>query len=134
MAKKIRLTLPIRTVSLLVVGSIVALGAALPARAADVRHGAKVFRSQCAECHSTKAGKNKTGPSLFGVVGRRAGSVPRYVYSKAMKNSGLTWTEERLDGYLTAPRKAVPGCKMKYRGLKDRAARADLIAFLHKTR
>ena len=116
----------------LIVAAVVALAAALPAQAADAGHGAKVFRSQCAECHSTKEGRNKDGPSLFGVVGRHAGSVAGYRYSDAMKGSGLVWTDAELDAYLTNPRKLVPGCKMKYRGLADSGARADLIAFLNK--
>jgi len=116
--------------SLLIGVSVIALGAALPARAADAGHGAKVFKIQCAECHSDKPGKNKTGPSLFGVVGRAAAGVPGYRYSAAMKQSRLTWSEEELDVYLAAPRKVVPHCKMTYKGLADSAARADLIAFL----
>jgi len=128
------LTLPGRISWLLIVASVVALGTTLPAHAADAGHGAKVFRSQCGECHSVKRGKNKTGPSLFGVVGRGAARVAKYRYSKAMKNSGLTWTVDELETYLVAPRKVVPGCKMKYKGLKDPAARADLIAFLNNAR
>jgi len=102
--------------------------------AADAGHGATVFAEECAACHSVKPGKNKMGPTLFGVAGRDAGGVPDYVYSKALKNSGLAWTEDKLDAYLTAPRKLVPGCKMQYEGLADASARADLIEFLNNTR
>jgi len=134
MSKKMRLTLPGRLAGLLILGAILTLGSARPAQAADADHGAKVFNSQCAECHSTKEGKNRTGPSLFGVVGRDAASVPGYRYSDAMKNSGLTWTDDKLDVYLTAPRDVLPGGKMRYKGLADSGARADLIAFLNNTR
>lgn len=103
----------------------------LQARAAgDATKGADVFDGQCAECHSVKPGKNKKGPSLFGVVGRKAGSVADYSYSDAMKNSGITWTSEKLDEYITHPKKTVPGDKMKFDGLDDAAQRADLIQFL----
>lgn len=103
----------------------------LQARAAgDATKGADVFDGQCAECHSVKPGKNKKGPSLFEVVGRKAGSIADYSYSDAMKNSGITWTPEKLDEYITHPKKTVPGDKMKFDGLDDAAQRADLIQFL----
>lgn len=103
----------------------------LQARAAgDATKGADVFDGQCAECHSVKPGKNKKGPSLFEVVGRKAGSITDYSYSDAMKNSGITWTPEKLDEYITHPKKTVPGDKMKFDGLDDAAQRADLIQFL----
>jgi cytochrome c len=119
---------------LLILSAALALSTARPAHAADVAHGAKVFRSQCAECHSNREGKNKTGPSLFGIIGRKAASVPGYRYSDAMKSSMLLWTDEELDAYVTEPRKVVPGNKMKYRGLTDAAKRADLIAYLDTLR
>lgn len=103
----------------------------VPARAAgDATKGADVFDGQCAECHSTKAGKNKKGPSLFGVVGRKAGNIADYSYSDAMKNSGITWTPDKLDVYIAHPKQTVPGDKMKYDGLENTAERADLIQFL----
>lgn len=104
------------------------------AQAGIAGHGAKVFDEECAECHSVQLGKNKKGPALFGVSGRSAGSVPDYDYSAAMKSSGVTWTADRLDAYITAPRKQVPGCKMKYDGLSSASARADLIEFLNNLR
>lgn len=101
--------------------------------AADAGHGAKVFNEECAECHSAAPGRNKKGPTLFAVVGRVAGGVPDYAYSDAMKASGVTWSPDKLDAYIAAPHKLVPGCKMKYDGLGDAAARADLIAYLANT-
>lgn len=103
------------------------------AQAGDATHGAKLFDEECAECHSAKPGKNKKGPTLFGVAGRTAASVSDYVYSDAMKGSGVTWTADRLDAYIAAPRKLIPGCKMKYDGLSDAGARADLIEYLNNT-
>ena len=107
------------------------LGSGSFARAAgDQSRGADVFDSQCAECHSVKPGKNKKGPSLFGVVGRKAGSIADFSYSEAMKNSGITWTTDKLDDYISHPKKTVPGDKMKFDGLEDAKERADLIQFL----
>jgi cytochrome c len=98
------------------------------ARAQDA--GAAIFKKNCALCHSTKAGENKIGPSLAGVIGRKAGSVPGYNYSDANKKSGDTWDEATLDTYLTDPRKFVPGTKMVFVGLKSPDDRKALIAFL----
>ena len=86
--------------------------------------------AQCAACHSTEAGKNGVGPSLAGVVGRKAGSVAGFAYSDANKASGLTWDEKTLDEYLTAPAKKVPGTKMTFAGLADPAARKAVIDYL----
>ena len=98
--------------------------------AGDATRGSEVFAQECSECHSVREGKNKKGPSMFGVVGRKAAAVPDAVYSDALKGSGLTWTPDKLDAYLAAPKKFVPGGKMKYDGLADAAARADLLAYL----
>lgn len=101
-----------------------------PAMAADAEAGAKVFKTQCAVCHSPVAGKNMVGPSLFGVVGRVAGSAPGFKYSAANKGSGVTWDEANLDKYLPNPRAFIAGTTMTYAGLKNDAQRADLIAYL----
>jgi len=99
--------------------------------AADPRHGADVFETQCAECHSIQPGRNKKGPSLYGVVGRTPGSIPDYSYSDAMKSNPETWSPERLAAYMSNPRSVVHGTKMKYDGLDDANDRSDLIAFLN---
>lgn len=100
------------------------------ARAANAAAGQQVFRSQCAICHSDKAGVNKIGPSLFGVVGRHTGSEPGYDYSVANKNANLVWTPAVLDAYIEHPQKVVPGTKMPYGGLPNATKRANLVAFL----
>ncbi|HET8705418.1 MAG TPA: c-type cytochrome [Pseudomonadales bacterium] len=97
---------------------------------AAINHGADVFDEECAECHSLKEGKNKKGPSLFAVVGRNAGGIADYNYSDALKAGGFAWSAEKIDAYITHPKAAVPGGKMKYDGLNDEKARADLLAFL----
>jgi cytochrome c len=110
--------------------AVIALAPAVSWGAGDAQAGIDVFAGQCAECHSMKAGKNKKGPSLFAVVGRKAASIADFNYSDAMKSSGFTWTPEQIDTYVTAPKKAVSGGTMKYDGLPDAKARADLIAYL----
>ena len=100
-----------------------------PAMAADAEAGAKVFKTQCAVCHSPVAGKNMVGPSLFGVVGREAGSAPGFKYSAANKGSGVTWDEANLEKYLPNPRAFIAGTTMTYAGLKHDAQRADLSAY-----
>jgi cytochrome c len=111
---------------------LVALGGTLtmPARAADPQAGQAAFKTQCGICHSPDAGKNMVGPSLFGIIGRKSGSVEGFRYSAANKSADITWSPEILDKYLTAPREVVPGTIMTYAGLKDDAKRADVIAYL----
>jgi cytochrome c len=86
----------------------------------------------CAGCHSTQAGKTVFGPSLAGIGGRRAGTLEGYAYSPALKSSGLTWNAKTLDRWLTAPKKMVPGTKMPFNGIQDRATRNQVIAYLLK--
>lgn len=106
-----------------------ALALASGAMAQDAAKGKKVFK-KCKACHSLKAGKKKIGPDLAELFGRKAGSVKGFRYSKAMKKSGITWDEKSLDEYLTKPRKFIKGTKMSFPGLKKKADRDNLIAFL----
>ena len=107
----------------------VALQAA-PASAADPEVGARVFRTQCGACHVVEAGKNRVGPSLFGIFGRTSGQVEGFRYSAANKDAKLVWSAEVLEKYLTNPKEVVPGTTMAYVGLKNPTQRADLIAYL----
>ncbi len=95
----------------------------------DAEKGAKVFK-KCKACHSIEVGKNKVGPSLAGVVGRKAGTLEGYNYSAGMKDYGATWDEKTLDTYLTKPKAVVPKTKMIFAGLRKEKDRANLIAFL----
>jgi cytochrome c len=97
--------------------------------AGDAAKGEKVFK-KCKACHAIEEGKNKTGPSLYGVVGREAGLVEGYKYSKAMAGSGLVWDAETLDGFLTKPKSYLKGTKMSFAGLKKEDDRANVIAYL----
>ena len=95
----------------------------------DADKGKKVF-VKCMACHTLEAGKNKVGPSLHGIIGRKSGSVEGFTYSDAMKNANLTWDEATLDTYLTNPKKEVPGNKMAFPGLPKADDRANVIAYL----
>jgi cytochrome c len=98
--------------------------------AGNAAAGQDVFAEQCSECHSVKEGKHKKGPSLYATIGRPAAGVSGFEYSAALKASGKVWTPEALDAYIANPKAAVPGGKMKYDGLADAKARADLLAYL----
>lgn len=84
----------------------------------------------CKTCHSVEPGKNGIGPSLAGIFGDKAATVPGFEFSDAMKNSGLTWSQPTLDRYLTDPRGVVPGTKMSFGGVKDAAQRQAIINYL----
>ncbi|HET9628664.1 MAG TPA: hypothetical protein VFP14_04190, partial [Novosphingobium sp.] len=88
-----------------------AAGAA-PAAAAASSGGAPASFAQCAACHSTVPGKHGIGPNLAGVYGTKAGEIPGYTFSPALKASGLTWDDATLDKWLAGPMKLVPGTKM----------------------
>jgi cytochrome c2 len=100
------------------------------AQAADPSAGQTIFKTQCGICHSPLQGKNMVGPSLFGVIGRKSGTVDGFHYSAANRNADITWSPEILEKYLIAPREVVPGTIMTYPGLKDDEKRADVIAYL----
>ena len=94
---------------------------------ADAARGEQVY-ARCLACHALAY--DRVGPRHCGLVGRRAGSVPGFNYSSAMKNSRITWNEKSLDRFLTKPLKMVPGSAMTYDGVPDPKDRADLIAYL----
>ncbi|HEY7843900.1 MAG TPA: copper-containing nitrite reductase [Bradyrhizobium sp.] len=95
----------------------------------DASSGRLVFR-KCQACHSIEPGKNMLGPSLAGVIGRKAGTEAGYNYSPAMKSADIVWNPQTLDQYLSDPAKVVPGNKMPFPGLKTDHDRADVIAYL----
>ncbi len=99
------------------------------ASAADAAKGKKVY-NKCKACHALKAGKNKVGPTLHGLFGRKAATVPNFKYSKAMKASGVTWDEESLRAYLKKPRKFIKGTRMAFAGIKKKKQMDDLVAYL----
>jgi cytochrome c len=107
-------------------------GFLLPAQtlAQNPDDGRQVFKQVCSLCHEVAPDKNRTGPSLFGIVGRKTGSVTGFHYSEANKNAGLIWQPSTLSRYIADPRGIIPGTTMAYSGLKDEKKRADLIAYL----
>ena len=108
-------------------GNIMALFAS-----ASAAEGAKVFK-KCAACHSIKeGGANKIGPALWGVLGRTAGSVPGYKYSKAMLAYGKVWSFEEMNGFLTKPKNWIKGTKMSFAGLKNAKDRAAVILYMNE--
>ena len=100
---------------------------AVAAPPGDPAAGAAIYE-RCAACHSLA--HDRTGPRHCGLIGRRAGSVPGFDYSEAMKRSGITWDERSLDRFLADPMAAVPGTSMGYAGIADAKERADLVAYL----
>ena len=114
---------------LIIIGMIIIILTVSIANTADPVKGKKVFK-KCVACHSLQEGKNKIGPSLYNLLGRKAGSVDGYKYSKAMKNSDVVWDEESLDKFLTKPRKFIKKTKMSFRGIKKKSLRDDIISYL----
>jgi len=116
--------------ALVLIGLVGLVAAGAAQAAGNATAGAQVF-VRCAMCHSNAKGEgNKIGPNLFGVVGRRAGTAADFSYSAAMKNAGFVWTNAKLDAYIAAPAKVVPGNKMMFPGIAQASQRADLIAYL----
>lgn len=107
---------------------VAACAAASPAWAAgDAQRGQQAYEARCGGCHSVDA--DRIGPRHAGVVGRRAGSVPDFAYSDALRQSGLTWDDALLERWLANPEALVPGQRMGYQ-MADAQARADIVAYL----
>ena len=93
--------------------------------------GQLAFNNACRTCHTLKEGDNRLGPSLHKIIGRKAGSLPSYAYSSAMKGADLVWDKATLDRFIANPDQAVPGNNMKpYGGLNSAEERAKIVAFL----
>jgi cytochrome c len=108
-------------VTLLMMGEVRADG--------DPARGEARFQ-ECAACHKLDAGSNGVGPSLHGIFERKAGELSDFRYSPALKRSGIVWSPQTLEAYLTDPQASVPGNRMPYAGMTDPQGRADLIAYL----
>ncbi|HEY0488271.1 MAG TPA: c-type cytochrome [Telluria sp.] len=125
-----------RSATATAVGAVLALAVAARAVAAPAAPAAssgnaaagKVVYERCLACHALAY--DRTGPRHCGLFGRRAGSVPGFDYSDAMQRSHIVWDEKTLNLFLADPLRTVPGTSMGYAGIKDRAERADLIAYL----
>ena len=96
----------------------------------NAAEGEKVFK-KCAACHSiSEGGENKIGPALWGVLGRKAGSVPDYKYSKALAAHSKNWSFEEMNGFLIKPKEWIKGTKMSFAGLKNAKDRAAVILYM----
>jgi cytochrome c len=125
MSRASTIVLPLATALALLSGAVLAQSEVSPD---DAR---LAFNNRCRQCHTTKEGDNRLGPSLYGVVGREAGSAPKFTYSSAMKNADIVWDADTLNRYIENPDAVVPGNKMKpFTGISDAEQRAKIIAHL----
>ena len=93
--------------------------------------GEQILNKACRTCHSWKKDDNRLGPTLHGVMGQKAGAVPGYAFSQAMKTSGITWDEATLDKFIAQPDSVVPNNNMKpFTGISDAGQRKQIIEFL----
>ena len=123
-----------KLIKIALVGTFVAAASVPSFAEGDVKKGERVFK-KCKACHSMVDGKNGLGPSLAGVMGRTAGTLEGYKFSKAMVASDVVWTEETMAEYLKKPRAFIKGTKMTFPGIKGSkgpAQIADLIAFIEQ--
>lgn len=122
---------PRKTLSFISLATIVALslGTTFASAESDFARGEKVSR-KCTACHNFEVKKNKLGPHLVDLLGRKAGSIEGYKFSKALRESGLVWDEFTLDGYLANPRKFVKGGKMIFTGLRKEQDRTAIISYI----
>ena len=111
------------------------LPSALPQASQDTEGGQQAFNNACRTCHMVREGDNRLGPNLHKIVGRKAGTLPNYGFSSAMKEAGFVWDEEKLDRFMANPDEVVPGNSMKpYGGLSSSDDRKKIIAFLAQQR
>lgn len=123
---------------LVFIGAALTLAAALAvlpgqARSQAGSNGASVYQQKCQMCHGAPGGKGVMGPSLTGVVGRKAGTAPGFAYSPAMQSAKLSWDVTTLDRYLAQPTAVVPGSRMPV-GLPSAAEREAVIRYLRQLR
>ena len=111
--------------------SLLASLAPVSAAQEESEEGKVAYNNACRTCHSFKAGDNRLGPSLHGIVGRKAGSMEGFAFSSAMKSSGITWDASNLDQFIENPEKVVHGNGMKpFGGIADAGERKKIIDYL----
>jgi cytochrome c len=125
------LIVPLSSATFVVSASSWSLSQDLSSSSAVASSGQLAFNNACRTCHSVKEGDNRLGPNLYKVLGRKAGSLPDYSYSSAMRSADFVWDKETLDRFIANPEAVLPGNKMKpYGGLEPADVRAKVIAFL----
>lgn len=116
--------------TLIVIALATAFAASGAEAAGNAANGAQAF-SRCAICHSNaKGAPARIGPNLFGVAGRKAATQADFSYSTALKNSGIVWSDGKLDAWIASPSALVPGNRMAFAGISNTQQRADLVAYL----
>jgi len=121
---------PMKKIALSLLVSLASIAAASAARAQDVAAGETSFH-KCMACHSIGDGaKNKIGPELNGIDGRKSGTADGFNYSDANKNSGITWSKDQFLDYIKDPKAKIPGTKMIFAGIKNEKEAGDLWAYL----
>jgi cytochrome c len=116
--------------SIFAAAGLMVLALAPNAQAQDAAAGENSFK-KCMACHAIGEGaKNKVGPELNGIDGRKSGTAPSYSYSEANKNSGITWNKEVFLEYIKDPRAKIPGTKMIFPGIKNEKEAGDLWTYL----
>ena len=118
-----------RTIGAIILSLSVLLASGVAFAGGDVKKGKRVF-NKCKACHTLAEGKNRIGPSLHGIIGRKSGTAPKFHYSSAMKKADVVWDEKTLDEFLSKPRTFIHGTKMSFPGLNKKADREDVIAYL----
>lgn len=105
---------------------------AKPAPAAtDSSGGEEAFNNACRTCHSIKPGDNRLGPSLAGIIGKKAGSEAGFASSASLKGANITWDAKNLDAFIANPDAVIPGNNMKpFTGIADAAVRAKIVGYL----
>jgi cytochrome c len=121
-----------KSLSCVIAGVAVAVLSAVSADAGQTSDDELAFNNHCRECHTADKGDNRLGPTLYGVIGRKAGTEPGYAnYSAAVKDSGVVWSAATLDAWITNPDAFLPGNNMHpFAGVDDSAQRARIIQYL----
>jgi cytochrome c2 len=118
-----------KTIVAIILSLSVILASGVASADGNAKKGKRVF-NKCKACHTLAEGKNRIGPSLHGIIGRKSGTAPKFHYSSAMKKANIVWNEKTLDQFLKKPRKFVHGTKMSFPGLRKEDDRENVIAYL----